>query len=65
MMFLGSMALCDEDLTLTIRDPESRDTIYLIRSSLAPFDIFDDVIIFIDDGYEWHNRRKICNSEKK
>ncbi len=65
MMLLGSMPLSNQDLDLRISYPEGRDTIDIFGSESSVFLVFFDVIVFIDDGYEWHNRRKICNSEKK
>jgi hypothetical protein len=49
------MTLSDEDITTTIGHPESRDAISLIGSAFTPFDVFDDVIVFIDDGDEGHS----------
>jgi len=55
MMFFGLMTLGYKYFSLTIRYPECGNTISLIRFSFIPFDVFDDDIVFIDDGYERHS----------
>jgi hypothetical protein len=54
VMLLRSMALCDEDLSITVRSPESSDSISLFWLSCTVFYIFDDVVVCIDNRYEWH-----------